>query len=57
MRYIGSMYTLVKHLSPNTSDHIPILLEVKKEKKKRKKATFRFINYWAEEKTFLDVFK
>lgn len=57
MRYIGSMYTLVKHLSPNTSDHIPILLEVKKEKKKRKKATFRFINYWAEEKTFLDVVK
>lgn len=36
---------IVRHLLPNSSDHIPILLDEGRGKK-RDRAMFRFINLW-----------
>lgn len=45
---------IVRHLLPNSSDHIPILLDEGRGKK-RDRAMFRFINFWASGKIYLHL--
>lgn len=45
---------LVRHLEPNTSDHIPLLLEVGKDRR-RPRAMFRFLNYWTDDENYLSL--
>ncbi|PRQ56718.1 putative RNA-directed DNA polymerase [Rosa chinensis] len=50
----------VRHLDPSTSDHVPILLEVriqKKRRKKRKKKRFKFEECWLLDETCKEVVK
>lgn len=44
----------VQHLAPNSSDHVPILVNVY-PLRKRKISMFRFLNFWTVEGEFLQI--